>query len=105
MADNASLVAKVRNYAHVLRDQGISYGDYVEQITYLLFLKMDDVRSEHLGEPSIVPRKWRWSQLLASAMPPGCLRPTDLPSSACIKRPSRRWSPGEVPCTFLAIFL
>jgi len=38
---NEQLVAKIWNYAHVLRDQGISYGDYVEQITYLLFLKMD----------------------------------------------------------------
>ncbi len=40
--DYSSLVSKVWNYAHVLRDQGISYGDYVEQITYLLFLKMDE---------------------------------------------------------------
>lgn len=39
--DYSSLVSKVWNYAHVLRDQGISYGDYVEQITFLLFLKMD----------------------------------------------------------------
>lgn len=59
----ASLVAKVWNYAHVLRDQGISYGDYVEQITYLLFLKMDEERSELLGEPSAVPPQWRWNQL------------------------------------------
>ena len=32
-----TLVQKVWNYAHVLRDQGVSYGDYIEQITYLLF--------------------------------------------------------------------
>lgn len=63
--DNSSLVSKVWNYAHVLRDQGISYGDYVEQITYLLFLKMDDERSELLDEPSIIPEKWRWSRLIA----------------------------------------
>jgi type I restriction enzyme M protein len=61
--DYSSLVSKVWNYAHVLRDQGISYGDYVEQITYLLFLKMDEERSELLGEPSIIPKKWRWDQL------------------------------------------
>jgi type I restriction enzyme M protein len=35
-----AIVNKVWNYAHVLRDDGVSYGDYVEQITYLLFLKM-----------------------------------------------------------------
>ena len=50
---NDQLVAKVWNYAHVLRDQGISYGDYIEQITYLLFLKMDQERSEYLGERGI----------------------------------------------------
>ncbi|MHB8789970.1 MAG: type I restriction-modification system subunit M [Desulfobulbaceae bacterium] len=63
--DTNGLVAKVWNYAHVLRDQGISYGDYVEQITYLLFLKMDAERSEQLGEPSAVPAQWRWDKLIA----------------------------------------
>jgi len=37
---NASiLVQKLWNYCNVLRDDGRSYGDYVEQLTYLLFLK------------------------------------------------------------------
>ena len=62
--DYSSLVSKVWNYAHVLRDQGISYGDYVEQITYLLFLKMDEERSGLLGEPSIIPPQYRWDQLV-----------------------------------------
>lgn len=62
-ADHSALVSKVWNYAHVLRDQGIGYGDYVEQITFLLFLKMDAERADLLGEPSIIPRRWRWSQL------------------------------------------
>ena len=60
---NEQLVAKVWNYAHVLRDQGISYGDYIEQITYLLFLKMDQERVDLLGEASSVPPEWNWSQL------------------------------------------
>jgi type I restriction enzyme M protein len=47
----------------VLRDQGIGYGDYVEQITYLLFLKMDQERTELLGEPSSIPEAWRWERL------------------------------------------
>jgi type I restriction enzyme M protein len=59
-----NLVQKVWNYAHVLRDQGISYGDYVEQITFLLFLKMDQERSDLLGEPSTIPDKWRWEKLI-----------------------------------------
>ncbi len=57
------LVSKVWNYAHVLRDQGISYGDYIEQITYLLFLKMDQEREDLLGEPSAIPPQWSWKQL------------------------------------------
>ena len=60
---NEQLVSKVWNYAHVLRDQGISYGDYIEQITYLLFLKMDQEREDLLGEASAVPAEWKWSEL------------------------------------------
>jgi type I restriction enzyme M protein len=62
---NEQLVSKVWNYAHVLRDQGVSYGDYVEQITFLLFLKMDQERVELLGEPSSVPSQWNWAALVA----------------------------------------
>jgi type I restriction enzyme M protein len=61
--DYSSLVSKIWNYATVLRDQGISYGDYIEQITYLLFLKMDDERASLLKEPSIIPESYRWNQL------------------------------------------
>ena len=61
--DHSALVGKVWNYAHVLRDQGIGYGDYVEQITFLLFLKMDQERAELLGEPSTIPARWRWDKL------------------------------------------
>ncbi|WP_395691936.1 type I restriction-modification system subunit M N-terminal domain-containing protein, partial [Piscinibacter sp.] len=61
--DHTALVGKVWNYAHVLRDQGIGYGDYVEQITFLLFLKMDQERTELLGEPSTIPAAWRWDKL------------------------------------------
>jgi hypothetical protein len=60
---NEQLVSKVWNYAHVLRDQGISYGDYIEQITYLLFLKMDQEREELLGETSAIPPQWSWAQI------------------------------------------
>lgn len=37
-----SIVQRVWNYCHTLRDDGVSYGDYLEQLTYLLFLKMAD---------------------------------------------------------------
>ena len=52
-----TLVSKVWNYAHVLRDEGVSYGDYVGQISFLLFLKMDEERTKYLGEPSADPQE------------------------------------------------
>lgn len=58
-----ALVSKVWNYAHVLRDEGVSYGDYVGQISFLLFLKMDEERSAFLGEPSLIPAEYRWDTL------------------------------------------
>ncbi len=42
----ADIVQKLWNYCNVLRDDGMSYGDYVEQLTYLLFLKMADERTK-----------------------------------------------------------
>lgn len=43
VSDSAStLVRKLWHYCNVLRDDGLSYPDYVEQLTYLLFLKMAD---------------------------------------------------------------
>jgi len=40
MSNESSIISKVWNFANVLRDDGVGYGDYLEQITYLLFLKM-----------------------------------------------------------------
>jgi type I restriction enzyme M protein len=61
-----SLVQKLWNYCNVLRDDGMSYGDYVEQLTYLLFLKMTDERSQPpYNQPSIVPAEYAWASLLA----------------------------------------
>lgn len=48
------IVNKVWNYAHVLRDDGVGYGDYVEQITYLIFLKMADEREKAGQETRIL---------------------------------------------------
>ena len=38
----AAIVSKIWNLANVMRHDGVGYGDYLEQITYLLFLKMVD---------------------------------------------------------------
>lgn len=59
----SEIVNKVWNYAHVLRDDGVGYGDYVEQITYLIFLKMADER-EVAGQQVKVPEKYSWSHLV-----------------------------------------
>ena len=40
------LVQRLWNYCNVLRDDGLSYGDYLEQLTYLLFLKMADEQTK-----------------------------------------------------------
>src|SRR5271165_2994640 len=58
-----SLVAKVWNFAHVLRDQGVSYQAYISQISYLLFLKMDEERATLIGEPSLLPPGSRWEDI------------------------------------------
>lgn len=65
MSTSNGLVQRLWNYCNVLRDDGLSYGDYLEQLTYLLFLKMADeqVRLE-LVEESVVPRGLDWPSLL-----------------------------------------
>jgi hypothetical protein len=40
--NNGNIVAKLWSYCNVLRDDGLSDGDYLEQLTYLLLLKMAD---------------------------------------------------------------
>ncbi len=60
------IVQKLWNYCNVLRDDGMSYGDYVEQLTYLLFLKMADERTKPpFKKDSIIPKKYAWPTLLA----------------------------------------
>jgi type I restriction enzyme M protein len=63
-ADSAAIVQRLWNYCNVLRDDGMSYGDYVEQLTYLLFLKMDDEQVQLLGKPSAIPPEYGWQSLL-----------------------------------------
>nr|WP_289181132.1 type I restriction-modification system subunit M N-terminal domain-containing protein [Helicobacter japonicus] len=42
-----AIVAKVWNFATILRDSGVSYTEYVAQLSYLLFLKMESERKKH----------------------------------------------------------
>jgi len=63
MSDTKVIVDKLWNYCNILRDDGLSYGDYVEQLTYLLFLKMADEQRQ-LGLDRIVPEGLDWPSLL-----------------------------------------
>lgn len=61
----SDIVQKLWNYCNVLRDDGMSYGDYVEQLTYLIFLKMADERSRPpYNQKSAIPKEYDWQSLL-----------------------------------------
>ena len=63
--ESSTIVQRLWNYCHVLRDDGVSYGDYVEQLTYLLFLKMVDEQTRPpLNKPSGIPEGLNWQSLL-----------------------------------------
>jgi type I restriction enzyme M protein len=64
--NNSAIVQKLWNYCNILRDDGLSYGDYVEQLTFLLFLKMADEQAKPpFNKPSPIPTGKDWSALLA----------------------------------------
>jgi len=64
-SNSAQLVQKLWNYCNILRDDGLSYGDYVEQLTFLLFLKMADEQSRPpFKKASAVPVGYDWPSLL-----------------------------------------
>ncbi|MBR5676934.1 MAG: N-6 DNA methylase [Paludibacteraceae bacterium] len=58
-----SLAQKVWQLATVLAGQGIGFTDYITQLTYLLFLKMDHENVETFGEDSAIPEGYRWEDL------------------------------------------
>ena len=58
MTNDASnrIVQKLWSYCNVLRDDGLSYQDYLEQLTFLLFLKMADERAVLTRKEQPIPR-------------------------------------------------
>lgn len=65
MGNETLAVQKLWNYCNVLRDDGVSYGDYVEQLTYLLFLKMDDEQTKPpFNRETKIPNGLNWESLL-----------------------------------------
>jgi type I restriction enzyme M protein len=68
MSDPSRIVSRLWNYCNVLRDDGLSYQDYLEQLTTLLFLKMAEERAELTGEEQPIPEGYRWSDLARPEM-------------------------------------
>ena len=63
--ESATIIQKLWNFCNVLRDDGVSYGDYVEQLTYLLFLKLADEQTKPpFSKPSTIPIGLDWESLL-----------------------------------------
>lgn len=66
MTPTESLVNKVWSYCHVLRDAGLSYGDYLEQLTYLIFLKMADEYARPPYKRDLgIPKGYDWQSLVS----------------------------------------
>ena len=61
-----SIVSKVWSFCTILKDDGVSYGDYLEQLTYLIFLKMADEYSKPPHNRDVgIPAKYSWPNLKA----------------------------------------
>ena len=61
----SDIVQKLWGFCHTLRHDGIGYTEYVEQLTYLLFLKMADERTKPpYSESSAVPAQYSWPTLI-----------------------------------------
>jgi len=68
MSNSDRLVNKLWSYCNVLRDDGLSYQDYLEQLTFLLCLKMADEWVKLMGGEHPVPKGYRWGDLSAPSM-------------------------------------
>lgn len=62
--NNSSIVSKIWAFCNTLRDDGVGYGDYLEQLTYLLFLKMADEYSKPPYQRAMpIPKPYNWESL------------------------------------------
>lgn len=60
----SALIQKIWNFCHTLRDDGVSYGDYLEQLTYLLFLKLaHEFAQDPYNRDSHIPKGYDWASL------------------------------------------
>ncbi len=59
-----SIISKVWSFCTTLRDDGVGYGDYLEQLTYLIFLKMADEYSKPPYNRDVgIPEEYSWQSL------------------------------------------
>jgi type I restriction enzyme M protein len=64
--NTSSIVSKVWSFCNPLRDVGVGYGDYLEQLTYLLFLKMADEYSKPPYNRILgIPKEFNWESLIS----------------------------------------
>jgi type I restriction enzyme M protein len=69
--NTSTLVQKVWNFCHTLRDDGVGYGDYLEQLTYLLFLKLaHEYSQDPYNRETHIPKKYSWPTLTAKVGEP-----------------------------------
>lgn len=62
--NTASIVSRVWSFCTTLRDDGVGYGDYLEQLTYLIFLKMADEYSKPPYSRDVgIPQQYNWQAL------------------------------------------
>lgn len=66
MTNTETLISKVWSFADVLRDDGVGYGDYLEQLTYLLFLKLaDEYTKPPYNRKLPIPDGYNWASMLS----------------------------------------
>lgn len=66
--NTSAIISKVWSFCTVLKDDGVSYGDYLEQLTYLLFLKMADEFSKPPHNRNLpIPKKYNWESLTSKS--------------------------------------
>ena len=64
--NGSSIIGKIWAFCNTLRDDGVGYGDYLEQLTYLLFLKMADEYSRPPHNRAMaIPKQYDWASLLS----------------------------------------
>ena len=59
----AALVKKVKDIANVMASAGVGFTDYITQLTYILFLKMD-AEKEEFGLGSSIPNGYKWKDIV-----------------------------------------